>query len=460
MQEDQSFKQLEKELWNEKERMENITVPESIDRYIRNGMQLAKQRRIRHRHRTLARWGSAMAVGILMMGLFFSIRLSPAVAAYVSHLPGMEKLVELIRDDKGLQMAAKHDLVQTIGASAAHDGVSFTVDQVLMDQKRMVVFYTIRHEQDGHSVDLENVSFSDKNGSDWVAGYSWSSSGDSVPTSIEQNRLDIFWENTPNVPDTLTAKVTLSVDQKKLETPFQVTFPINKTKYETLKESVYPVNQDVTIDGQRFTVSQIVVYPTQTEVSIQFDPANTKHIFDFDRLRLEDEKGRTYAFWGNGIPSMKDGENKVTYNLESNYFEHPEKLVLKADGIRALDKNKLQVVIDGKQGTLIKAPDSRLQLTALRQNEDVVGMDFLLQVEKQDENRFSSFGYELTDDRGNQYEHVSGSSSSGDPSDIKSSQRYGSLYKRTTAKGTPDTYTFTLTDYPSRLSDGFTLQIK
>jgi hypothetical protein len=216
----------------------------------------------------------------------------------------------------------------------------------------------------------------------------------------------------------------------------------------------------VTVDGQRFTISQITVYPTQTEVTVQFDPANTKRIFEFDRLRLEDEQGRTYAFWGNGIPSTKDGENQVTYNLESNYFEQPQKLVLKADGIRALDRDKLQVVIDAKKGTLIKVPDSRLQLTALRQNEDVVGMDFLLQVEKQDENRFSSFGDELTDDRGNQYEHLSGSSSPGDPSEAKPSQRYGTLYKRSTAKGTPETYTFTLTDYPTRLSDGFTVQIK
>lgn len=246
------------------------------------------------------------------------------------------------------------------------------------------------------------------------------------------------------------------MDKKKLDPPFQVTFPINKTKYETLQESVYPVNQDITVDGQRFTVSQVVVYPTQTEVTIRFDPANTKHIFDFDRLRLEDEKGRTYAFWGNGVPSTKDGEYKVTYNLESHYFEQPQKLVLKADGIRALDKGKLQVVIDAEKGTLIKVPDSRLKLTAIRKNENVVGIDFDLQVDKIDENRFMSFGDELSDDHGNQYESVSSSASSGAPY----TQRYGNLYKRMTAKGSPGTYSFTLTDYPTRLSKGFQIEIK
>ncbi|MFP3381522.1 DUF4179 domain-containing protein, partial [Bacillus sp. SIMBA_069] len=75
----------------------------------------------------------------LLLALFFSIKLSPAVAAYVSHIPGLEKLVELINDDKGMRLAAEHNMVQSVGASTSLDGVSFTVDQVLMDQKRMLV---------------------------------------------------------------------------------------------------------------------------------------------------------------------------------------------------------------------------------------------------------------------------------------------------------------------------------
>ncbi|MDH4615729.1 DUF4179 domain-containing protein [Brevibacillus sp. AY1] len=48
-----------------------------------------------------------MTASALLVGFFFSIRLSPVVAAYVSHIPGMEKLVDLIRDDKGLQRATE-----------------------------------------------------------------------------------------------------------------------------------------------------------------------------------------------------------------------------------------------------------------------------------------------------------------------------------------------------------------
>jgi hypothetical protein len=276
-------------------------------------------------------------------------------------------------------------------------------------------------------------------------------------SSMEQNRLEVYLEDMPYVPDTLTAKVRLSVDQVKIEAPFQITIPIDKTKYATLKANVYPVKKEVVVDGQRFTIEQISVYPTQTEVTIQFDPVNTKRIFDFDQLRLVDEKGQTFAFWGNGVPSRPDGENRVVYNLESYYFAEPQKLYLKADGIRALEKENLQVIIDAKKGTLIQAPDSRLRLEALRQNGNVVGMDFLLAVEQQDENRFISFMHELKDDRGNEYELDSGSSSSGK---YKNIQEYSEHFKRNTSKGMPSTYTFTLTNYPTRLQGDFSVQVK
>lgn len=460
MKEGQLQHPLEEALHEEKERLSTVSVPDDIDLYIRSGIQQAKQRQFHRRRMAWVRWGSGIAACLAFVGLLCSIRLSPAIAAYVSHLPGMEKLVELISDDRGLQLAAEHDLVQPIGAVATHGDVSFSVDQVLMDQKRMLMFYTIRHKQDGHRVELEKVSFYTVDGAEWKAGYSWSGSSQRE-ASIEQNRLDIFLNDETDIPDSLTAKVTLSVDGIQLDTPFAVTFPINKTKFDSLKEIVYPVGQSVTVDGQRFTVSKIVVYPTQTEVTIQFDPANTKHVFGFDRLRLVDEKGRTYQFWGNGIPSRPDGENGVVYNLESCYFADPQRLFLKAEGIRALDKDKLDVQIDAAKGTLSKAPDSRLKLVAIRQNSDAVGMDFSLEVEKQDEKRFISLTSELTDDRGNSYQNVSGSSHSGDSQDdVSPVQYYGELFKRTTDKGTPGQYSFTLNDYPTRLSSGFTVPIK
>lgn len=292
-------------LHDERERMAQMVIPADIDHYIHEGMLQAKRRLAKRK--SWRRRLSAAAACVLVAGVLVSIRLSPAVAAYVSHIPGLEKLVELIRDDKGLQLAAENDMIQTVGASARHDGVSFTVDEVLMDQRRMVIFYTIRHEEKGHKVGLSGVTLHDSSDMKWEYGASWSNSGMNESNEVKE-RMDVYLEETSHIPDRLTATVTVTVDDVALDTPFEVSFPIDKSRYANLKESVYPVHKEITIDNQRFTIDQITVYPTQTEVGITFDPANTKHIYEFDQLRLIDEKGQTFAFWGNGVPYGRKGK--------------------------------------------------------------------------------------------------------------------------------------------------------
>lgn len=446
---------MKKSMQEDNHRVDQPGVPPQIDQYIRNGIYQAKERQQKRRRTRWMRLGGGLVACSFLLALFFSIKLSPAVAAYVSHIPGMEKLVELISDDKGLQRAAEHDMVQPIGASASESEVTFTIDQVLMDQKRMLVFYTIKTESE-HTLSLSKVELLDSTGKNWEYGLSWSNSN-FHQTNVIQDRLDIYVNEANDVPDVLTAKVTPMIDNVALDTPLTVTFAIDKTKYVSLEEKVYPVMKQVEVDGQRFTIERIAVFPTQSEVSIRFDPANTKHVFDFDQLRLVDEKGQTFAFWGNGVPYRENGPNSVVYHLESTYFVQPEKLYLKASGIRAIDKEKRQVVIDAKQQSLEKAPDSQLKLTALRQNGAVVGMDFTLEVQEQDAHHHYSLISELTDDVGNEYEYVQGTSSSGG---IETTHSYGYSFKRTTNKGTPSSYQFTLNNYPVRLHGDLSVQVK
>ncbi|MFS0554303.1 DUF4179 domain-containing protein [Brevibacillus sp. 179-C9.3 HS] len=430
--------------------------PPEIDSYIRKGMEQAKELRQKRNRNRWIRISSSLVACSLVLVLIFSIRHSPAIAAYVSTIPGMEKIVEFLRDDKGLQLAAENNLVQHIGASGSLEGVTFTIDQVLADEKRMLLFYTLKNTLNDKEVALHKIELFDQTGKEWEHGASWSSLGSE--DSVIQDRIDILIDEETEIPDAMTAKITLEIDNIKQDTPLMVDFAVDKNKYKTLEKKVYPVMKEVTVDGQRFTIEQITVFPTQTEVSIRFDPANKKHVFDFDKLRVVNEKGQTFAFWGNGVPVRDNGENGKVYHLESIYFVESEKLYLKANGIRALDKDQLQVVIDAKNGTLTKVPNDRLQLKALRQVDDVVGMDFSLKVPSQDYHSHISLGNGLIDDLGNEYDYVQGTSSSA--SDDESIQNYSLLYKRKTNKGTPSHYSFILSSYPERLQGTFSVEIK
>ncbi|WP_349290978.1 DUF4179 domain-containing protein [Brevibacillus sp. NL20B1] len=447
------WEQTEQQLSEIRERYQHVAVPEQADRYIMAGMAEARRRQMRTQRLHRIGW-SALTACVLMLGLVFSIRLSPAVAAYVSRVPGLKPLVELIQYDKGLQMAAQHGLTQQVGRSAVRGKVSFTVDQVLMDQKRMLIVYTIKNAEPGHVTKLEKLELYDPEGNQLKAGFSWSHKPADKEAVVSQNKLDVYWQDDVPIPDRITAKVTLSVDNQVWE-PLSVDIPIDKSTYADLTEKVYPVNKTVIVDGQAITVERVTVYPTQTEVAIRFDPKNSKRIFGFDNLRLVNEKGESFAFWGNGVSSHSVDEDSVVYYLESSYFTPPEKLYVTADGIRALDKENLHVVIDAKTGRLLQAPDDRLRVEALRQNEDVVGLDLALRVEEGDLHQLHPLVRDLYDDRGNEYEHVQGTSYA-----YGGVQYFGELFKRKTEKGVPSTYRFTLSDYPAKLNGDFTVGIK
>ncbi|GEB31400.1 DUF4179 domain-containing protein [Brevibacillus sp. FSL K6-0770] len=430
-----------------------------IEPYIRRGIAQAKeQKRMRRRNR-LIRLYSGLAACCILFAFVLSVRISPAVAAYVSELPGMDKIVELIRDDRGLQRAVEHKMVQDIGTKASLSGITFTIDQVLTDQKRMLLFYTLKHEHTGQKVALRGVKLLDASGKEWEHGASWGSMG--VAANVEhKDRIDVYVPEASVIPESLTAEVTFEIDDVKQDSSLAVTFPIDRSKYSAFEKKVYPVDKQITVDGQSLTIEQITVFPTQTEVSIRFDPANKKHIFGFDDLKLVDEKGQTYAFWGNGVPVRNNGENGKVFNLESIYFLEPQQLFLKASGIRALDRDKLQVVIDAKKQTLVKAPDDKLKLAALRQVDDVVGLDLELRVEEEsDRHLFTYFGNDITDNRENKYEYVQGTTSTIASPDGRT-QKQGLLFKRLTNKGTIDDYSLTLTDYPTRLQGEITVQVK
>lgn len=399
---------------------------------------------------------TSLLVCVLLAALFFGVRFSPATAAFISDIPGLAKLVEEIREDDWLRQAAKHGMIQEVGVSAEVGEVRLRIDEMLADQRRMLIFYTITHEQPNHELSLRSVELLDPSAGKLEAAISWGYSMNQYGEARDRIEVSLYGEQ--ELPDSLLVRGIVEVDQVAMDTPVELAIPIDKERAMINKEIIYPVNQEVTVDEQRFTVERITAFPTQTEVSIRFDPANTKKIFGFDQLRLVDQDGKSYAFWGNGVPERDDGEDGVIYHLESIYFTNPDELVLQADGIRALDKEKLEVVIDAASGTFQKKPDDRLHLRDLRLAEDVVGIDYSLTMAAADSKQFYNLFSELRDDQGNEYESVSSSASSDYQSDNR--HLYSDTFRRISPHNPPGELRFTLTNYPTRLSEGFRVQIQ
>ncbi|WP_165822566.1 DUF4179 domain-containing protein [Paenibacillus montanisoli] len=339
-----------------KEHIDRIAVPSAIDEAIKNGMRLGRQRR---RRRVLTRMVSCTAMFMLLV-MVASVRFSPTVAAYVGDIPGLRALVELINYDKGLKLAIENDFMQKVGLSEEHDGIKMTVDGILADESRVIVFYTLTN-QDGRKrvVNLRNVKLANNANT----STSYGASDFSEKWVSKQGTIDFNFHEGTGIPELLELEVKFDeVNETATSSPvWKFNIPVDKTKFEGKKET-YAINQTVTVEGQRITFGTMTVHPTRIGLEVAYDPANTKKLFYFDDIRIEDEKGETFGTIINGISASNISETKEVLYFQSNYFSKPEKLYLRASSIRAMDKNKLEVQVDLDRKKLLFRPDDRLTL--------------------------------------------------------------------------------------------------
>ncbi|WKL00479.1 DUF4179 domain-containing protein [Paenibacillus amylolyticus] len=222
----------------------------------------------------------------------------------------MEGIVSMIRQDKGLMMAIDKSLLQQVGVTDEHDGASLTVEGIITDESRMVIFYTMKGMKDpekgGYDIDLL-----DENGKDLPVGFSYSSPKPASESGVYEDKIDVsFTESLP--PQELT--VVFKERGKEPNNKWKVTFPVDHNLTKGMKK-IIPVNQTMNVDGQRIHVKQAVLYPTRLVLDIEYDRNNTKKIFGIRDLHLVDEQGRA---WRTDSSSIGGSGSSVFF--ESMYF--------------------------------------------------------------------------------------------------------------------------------------------
>ncbi|MFD0670056.1 DUF4179 domain-containing protein [Cohnella sp. GCM10027633] len=339
-----------------REQQMQIAVPSDIDARIREGMRLGRQRRRRRMVTRMASYAACM----LLLAMVASVRFSPAVAAYVGDIPGLRSLVNLIHYDKGLRLALENDFMQPVGLSEQKNGVKLTVDGILADDSRVIVFYTMDN-MDGKQgfVSVKNVKLTE----DEETSISFGTGGYEEQWESKQGTIDFNFQGNTGIPNVLNVEFELGIETASSSSTekWQFAIPVDKSKFEGLKQT-YEINETVTVDNQRITFGTMTVYPTRIGLEVEYDPANKKKIFYFDDLRLEDEKGEVFGTITNGMSGSLINDNRHILYFQSNYFSKPEQLYLRASTIRALDKSKLEVKIDLEREALLSSPDDRLTL--------------------------------------------------------------------------------------------------
>lgn len=325
----------------------NLEVPEEkLDDAIFAGFQKAKREKVRLKGKKW--WLSVAMVAVLMLVFFTSIRVSPAFANYVSEIPGMEKIVELIRHDKGMMTAIEYDYYQKIGVSEKKNGIEVVIDGAIADENGMVLFYTLNTDKKQTEIMMDNVVLKSLDGEE----LDFASSSFGTPHYSEKGEktfngtIDYYFEKPLKARE---FQLDIELEGEKYTIPFSL-------KEELKAKKTYSINQTVTIDGQKIQILEATVYPLRVAVQIKMDPKNTKKLLVIEELRLVDENGESWSKIKNGVTGTVMSENEQIYYLQSNYFKEPKELYLAFNKIQAVDKEFAEVVLDTEKEEILKQP--------------------------------------------------------------------------------------------------------
>ncbi|GAA0720990.1 hypothetical protein GCM10008905_10850 [Clostridium malenominatum] len=453
------FEREEKELMELGEKINNTTKPDSIDEYIKKGIEEGQMKKKRMRAKKLANI-------VAFVTLITSIRVSPAIAVVLSKVPGLEYIVNLINYDKGIKDIVDNNFVQPINLSEEHEDLVFSIKDIIIDSSKCIVFYSIENKGNHRFVNLNEMKFTDELGEGLKAAITWGSFIDkdmNIEKKLE-GKVELNFGEETIIPDKLFIAVTLRESdegndsrdkQKILSSIWKFEIPVDKEKFEEMHK-VYDINEKFEIEGQKISFKTLTITPTRIALEVEYDKNNSKKILGFDDLAILNEKGEEWARISNGvIGSSKDDYNETLY-FQSNYFANPKELHIKGSSIRAVDKDKLEVIVDMDKNELIKAPDHRLTLKSISKGNEEITLEFSLITDKimDEKHAYNVFSHEFKDGSGKVYNNKSSGTHAGE------SNEQGILYHISSEIKYKNPIYLKVYNYPERIKGEFDIKVK
>ncbi|MGE6260014.1 DUF4179 domain-containing protein [Heyndrickxia sporothermodurans] len=387
------FDKEEKKIAVWKEKFEHIDIPiEKIDQAIHRGFHKGKSEgRIKKYKKKIRIW-PGVAIAILFIGFLTSIRVSPAFANYISTIPGMEKIVDFIRDDKGLLAAFENNYAQEMGISQEKNGMKVTINSVIADEQGLLIFYTIKAKDKQKRLQVENVDLQTMDGKKLPeASYSFGTPAENE-TKNYNDSIEYFFTKPIRQKD---FKLKIKVKTSEGSEHFTLNFSIKKQEQAP---QIYHVNKTVIIEGQKIKLKKVTVYPLRVAVQVVADPNNTKKILNFQDLRLVDQNGEVWSKIQNGTTATKISDSESIIYLQSNYFKKPKELYLVMNKLQAVDKDEAYLLVDTEKKKILKQPKGN-NLTNLK----LTGSNMVFTFNTKQKFNYFIFG-SIIDAKGNQFQ--------------------------------------------------------
>ena len=294
------------------------------------------------------------------------VNASPAFAAAARSVSWLAAFTDYVEWNPALGRAADAGYGQSIGQSQTKDGVTITVEGAFSDEKQINLYYTVTTD-DGRQVDV--LPFLYAAGSDEAHG------GSCELGSGDGRLLHAFWDYSGGETPPQDVKIVMQVYPQTSQHDFanaphsDISFRFTLADAAKTKWTHLGAGTAFTLDGQKFTLTDLAVSPTQTRLYLRADSANTARLSGAF-FYLEDESGRRYGEASLGLQEANtlygpDVDGVTLVCQDSPYFTGSEHLKLCFTGATWLDKarrdpdegNALPVRVDLESQTAEGLPE-------------------------------------------------------------------------------------------------------
>ena len=301
--------------------------------------------------------------------LFFAafvaaVNLSVTFASACGRIPLLRELAAAVAFSPSLSAAVKNEFVQPIEQEQTINGVTMRVEYLIVDQKQVNIFYSLRAKDYGSLTAYPyNVSGIDEplpygpamhgGGQDAHSGFrlavlEFAGQGQIVPEALRITfavfahvgadtaaapapPADAYEAQAHTEPEPLTA----------------FTFDLAFDPQFTASSEVVVLNQAFVLDGQTIVAESVEILPTHLRLNLADDDSNTAWLQGIS-FYMEDEKGRRFEGIQSGITATGTTDTPFmrSFRLESPYFAKSESFTLAITEATWLDKDKARAEID------------------------------------------------------------------------------------------------------------------
>ena len=325
-------------------------------------------RRKRRRDWMLRPLGSVAAVLVLFVAL---VNVSSTVADACGNIPVLRELARAVCFSRSLADAVDNDYVQPVKQSQTVNGVTATVEYLIVDQKQVNVFFRLDAKQYSHlradtSFRMEEgvphtgfASF--QSGSNVENGQLQSATVDFGNGSVPE-RLRFFlkvrdlgnWQTEAVAPTHTSDAVEPEAPEYLAEFEFLLEFDPYFTEQGRHTEADIPF----TIDGQTFRIRSVDVYPSHLNLTVEGDETNSAWLEDLDFYVVTD-RGERFDMASDGITAMgsEDSPEMVSYRADSPFFYEADGITLYITGAEWLEKDRETIHVDLANGRADAMPE-------------------------------------------------------------------------------------------------------